>query len=472
METFILYTLKVSFCLSAAYILYFLLIRRETFHNLKRFVLLGIIIISLILPLVRITLAPSVVSLPVQKLETTFLKDTPATLTILKPVGTSVQKERSHPFNILMLIYLLGASVLVILVAGSVLRIIYILGRSYKTEYLGSTVFVYPGTIVPFCFGRRILISEKDLREHGREVILHEQTHRVKGHSLDLFISELFLILTWYNPVSWLIRHELKQNHEFEADRNVIRQGIDESDYQLLLLKAAAGETRFYLANRFNQSSIKTRIAMMNKERSGKMSILKLLFFLPLIALMVQVFAQNGILPSGPAPKAKQAAGYLELTPSQLEMIGFNWNREGLFYKNRLISRSEKSILCMYFTDEMYSASVMLQNGDVKGHDIPKVLKNQAVTELDFYPTLVASYKGYWTIALGDSKKITNQKLLPVQVSMGSLNAGSRKDTLIFWFSPTPALKQLLSPSVNIEDFIQPCPPDKRGNKTAMKSHS
>ena len=108
-------------------------------------------------------------------------------------------------------------------------------------------------------------------------MILHERTHLMEGHSLDLLISELYLVITWYNPVSWLIRHELKQNHEFEADRNVLLQGIDESDYQLLLVRTVAGEPRFHLANQFNQSSIKTRINMMNKRKSNRWAMLKVL---------------------------------------------------------------------------------------------------------------------------------------------------------------------------------------------------
>ena len=56
MEPFIFYTLKSSLCLSAGYFLYYLLLRRETFHRFNRFVLLGIILISIIVPVIKIVL--------------------------------------------------------------------------------------------------------------------------------------------------------------------------------------------------------------------------------------------------------------------------------------------------------------------------------------------------------------------------------------------------------------------------------
>jgi len=53
-----------------------LLLRRETFHRFNRFVLLGIILSSLILPMIKLHVNPAGLNSPVQKLETTFAGDT------------------------------------------------------------------------------------------------------------------------------------------------------------------------------------------------------------------------------------------------------------------------------------------------------------------------------------------------------------------------------------------------------------
>ena len=56
---------------------------------------------------------------------------------------------------------------------------------------------------------------------------------------------QIFLLVYWFNPVVWLLKRELQEVHEFEADNGVINTGIDATKYQLLLVKKAVG-TRLY----------------------------------------------------------------------------------------------------------------------------------------------------------------------------------------------------------------------------------
>jgi beta-lactamase regulating signal transducer with metallopeptidase domain len=468
MDNFILYTLKSSLCLSAGYLLYYMLLRRETFHRIKRFIILGIIFISIIVPIIKLNVDPIGMNSPVQKLESTIINNAPVIISEQKPEQLLRQQQESKPINFLAIIYLAGASIQVILILISLRRILLLLLKAKKMKYQGIRLALTPSEEVPFCFGRRIIISEKDFRENSKEVILHEQTHLKEGHSLDLLISELYLVMTWYNPVSWLIRHELKQNHEFEADRNVLRQGVDESDYQLLLVRTVAGEPLYHLANQFNQSNIKTRITMMNKRKSNPRAILKALLFLPLIALMVQVFAQKEIKPAVLTPNDHPNGKYLVLTTDQLKLLGFDVNSTGLFYKNQRIDKPGRQTLCMYFTHKTYSASMILKPGEkITGHSATdQILKKQATTNFDFYPMVVAWINGWWTL-LNIPKEDLPEDLLPVQINMADLKMLNRTDTLVFWFNPTESLRKTLAPIVRVDDYLQVCPPDARND--AMK---
>ena len=82
-----------------------------------------------------------------------------------------------------------------------------------------------------------VLISEKDLKENGEEILTHEYAHIRKRHSIDLLIADICIFFQWFNPASWLLKQELQNIHEFEADESVIAQGIDAKKYQLLLIK-------------------------------------------------------------------------------------------------------------------------------------------------------------------------------------------------------------------------------------------
>lgn len=82
-----------------------------------------------------------------------------------------------------------------------------------------------------------VVISEKDLKENGEEILTHEYAHIRKRHSIDLLIADICIFFQWFNPASWLLKQELQNIHEFEADESVIAQGIDAKKYQLLLIK-------------------------------------------------------------------------------------------------------------------------------------------------------------------------------------------------------------------------------------------
>ena len=82
-----------------------------------------------------------------------------------------------------------------------------------------------------------IVISQADLKENGHDILLHEQAHIRNHHSWDLLLVEVCSWLQWFNPAIWLLKQELQNIHEYEADEEVLRQGIDARQYQMLLIK-------------------------------------------------------------------------------------------------------------------------------------------------------------------------------------------------------------------------------------------
>jgi hypothetical protein len=60
-----------------------------------------------------------------------------------------------------------------------------------------------------------------------------------------------------------VIKRSIRQNLEFIADNKVVENGIDKKQYQYLLLKVI-GNNQYSIATKFNFSSLKKRIAMMN----------------------------------------------------------------------------------------------------------------------------------------------------------------------------------------------------------------
>ena len=140
-----------------------------------------------------------------------------------------------------------------------------------------------------------IVISRADIEENGREILIHETAHIRNRHSIDLLIADVCIFFQWFNPAAWLLKQELQNIHEYEADETVIKEGVDAKQYQLLLIKKAVGTRLYSMANSFNHSTLKKRITMMLKEKSNPWARLKYLYVLPLAAITVTAFARPEI---------------------------------------------------------------------------------------------------------------------------------------------------------------------------------
>ena len=291
MGDFFVYILKSSVCLAAFYLFYRLLLSRETFHRFNRIALLGVIILSVAIPFIRImTDEPVAIQRPLQNLEY---------LLQMAQMQTEIQVQTSQSFwlPLLFVVYLVGCVFFFARFLYSTIRICRMIGMGEKQVLPdGSKLVVTDETVCPFSWMGYIVISQKDMEESGEEILTHEMAHIRARHSVDMLICSFCVILQWFNPAVWLLKQELENIHEYEADESVINHGIDAKHYQLLLIKKAVGSQRFTsMANSFNHSKLKKRITMMLKRKSNPWARLKYLYVLPLTAVAVVAFARPEI---------------------------------------------------------------------------------------------------------------------------------------------------------------------------------
>jgi hypothetical protein len=156
-----------------------------------------------------------------------------------------------------------------------------------------ANVYHVNENVVPFSFGNAIYVNTSlHTEQELQDIILHEFVHVRQKHSFDIILSEVLCILNWYNPFAWLIRHAIRQNLEFIADQSVLNNGLDKKTYQYHLLKVI-GSSQYSIANKFNFSSLKKRIAMMNRLKSARVHLVKFIFVLPILAVMLLAFRNN-----------------------------------------------------------------------------------------------------------------------------------------------------------------------------------
>ena len=280
----LIYQIKVGLCLIVFYLLWKLMLSRETFHRFNRVALLTIVVLALVLPWVKVTMDATAARSMVMLEEL-----------LITPAGAAQAQSAGWSLNWLTVagvLYFIGVAASLLWMLHSRWSLHRLLKQgSKKSMPNGITLHVVPGDIAPFSYFKHIVINEQDYRDNPREILIHEQTHIGLRHSWDVLFIGLVTVFQWWNPAAWLIGRELKQVHEYEADEAVVNQGVDAKQYQLLLIRKSVGDQLFSMANNFNYQSLKKRIRMMTINKSSRWKTLRALAVVPVIALALLAFA-------------------------------------------------------------------------------------------------------------------------------------------------------------------------------------
>lgn len=290
MSAFFVYILQSAVCLAVLFLFYSILLSRETFYRYNRVALLCLIPLSFVLPLCHLPLFAESESVP------------PATVVMLDNLSafsyvTDEVEVTTAPVPVALVVaialYWAGVVFFIARYIVTVVRLLRLMSSGRRvTDDEGRQIIVLPRSIAPFSWFGRIVLSEEDYAAHSREILLHESAHIRKRHSFDLLAADLCTWLQWLNPAAWLLKRELQTVHEYEADAEVIAQGIDARQYQLLLIKRSVGSKFYCVTNHFNHNKLNKRITMMLKKKSNRKATWKYLYVIPVALCTVTVFAR------------------------------------------------------------------------------------------------------------------------------------------------------------------------------------
>lgn len=311
MASFFIYILKWAISLSLLYSLYGLFLRKETFHTFNRTVLLAILVFGMVIPLCEFT-APhaTIASTGFSQIETSIAAQAADADAGAVAVGaypevavTPSDGTASIHWNltrVILLIYSLGLVFFWVRYAVRLFLLIKIIARSKRCsdcrmpKYV--TLLINNKVEIPFSWFGWIVMNETDMHETSSTILAHELIHVRHRHSVDILLCDFTANMLWFLPLSWMLRHDMRDVHEYEADQTVVLSGANPTDYQMLLINKATGTGLQPLANGFNQCSIKKRLLMMYRKQSNKMARLKVLYILPLAGIALAAFAKPAII--------------------------------------------------------------------------------------------------------------------------------------------------------------------------------
>ena len=290
MPPFLFYEGKVAAALLVFYLFYRFLLKKETFHRFNRVVLVGTAMLSFMLPLCIITIR--------KPMEATAAQEGVATVGELSAITPEASATPWWQLA-LTILFFAGAAFVLVRAALSVLSIIKLV-RAGETvgEEEGCKIVVTERDVAPFSWMRYIVLSRTDWESPHSSILVHEKAHISLGHSADVLLVDVLSSFQWFNPAVWMLRSDLQELHEYEADDAVLRSGADIREYQYLLIRKAVSKSGYSVANSFNHSILKNRITMMSKSKSPLLRGLRALYLLPLICLGLGLQARTVYVPT------------------------------------------------------------------------------------------------------------------------------------------------------------------------------
>lgn len=263
------YLLEANLYLILFYGFYRLFLHKETFYGLNRFYLVFSSVLAFLFPFVQLG----------------FLRKE----MVFHYTGSIRIEEPESYFtleNILLALYLSISTILILKVLWGLRYLGKLMRNAHKRKENGIAFIEIQNSKVAFSFFHLLFIDPE--MSQKATVLKHEMVHIKQKHSLDIILFELIQISSWFNPIIYFIKNDIRLVHEYLADEATTGKDIAKYDYALFLIQNSYGNQSVTLSNHFfNSSLLKNRISMLNQTKSTKWARLKLLFIIPLTGFML-----------------------------------------------------------------------------------------------------------------------------------------------------------------------------------------
>lgn len=285
------YLLKVSFVIGIALLFYKFVLQQESFFSTNRFYLIGCVVLAFALPFVALPklithqgyfssifqpapqpevrepkpalgIAPPETNMKVESVaEPAVPAQRPYT-----PVEADKKAEapqyQDHNWHKdwlfwLGMLYCFGVAIFMLNLLMQAGSILYKAIRSTDKIQEGGFVIVNTeNRQAPCSFFHYIFIYPDDYDFATYEqIIAHEKIHVRQGHTMDLLIAEIAVVILWFNPLMWLYKKEVEKNIEYQTDAILLeKEKVNKDQYQLSLLQIACPNKPLSITINFNQS--------------------------------------------------------------------------------------------------------------------------------------------------------------------------------------------------------------------------
>ena len=263
-------------------LVYDMFLKKETLFNCNRFYLLFSVVISLVLPFVKINRLKEVIPKEyIVNLPTIFIgkaEKSPHLVEALDNVNISSGSVWSYEYFIY-----LGSFIALFVFLFKLKNILLLTYKKPNVKYLKASIFNHLEGKNAFSFFNYIFLGKQLNTEEQQSIIAHEYVHVTQKHTLDLLFFEALRILFWFNPLIYMYQNRVANLHEFIADAKAIKNDNKKHYYESLLSQVFDTKKVSFINPFFKQSLIKKRIIMLSKSKSKQINVLKYTLIIPMV---------------------------------------------------------------------------------------------------------------------------------------------------------------------------------------------
>jgi len=172
--------------------------------------------------------------------------------------------------QILLILYILGVILSLYRFTKNIFNIYRQIQLSESISFSGRKLVLIDNQINPYCFFNTIFVCKHDYLNNkiAKEFLTHELEHIRQLHSTDIILLESIRIVYWFNPILYLYSRAMRANHEYLADRGVLRDSSDIEIYVNKLLSLISYRETMPLTSGLKHSLMKRRLLMIIKPKS------------------------------------------------------------------------------------------------------------------------------------------------------------------------------------------------------------
>lgn len=276
------YILESSLSLMTFYAIFYLMLRKDTFHLFNKYYLLSTAFISILLPFIDFHMIEVAQEVPgnIESL-IQYRAD-------LKHYESGISNNMFYTItisDILKGVFYIGVFLSALKFMFSFFQLLDKVKRNKLNVVLDKASKTFLGTSL-FTF----LYWNEDVEGEIRKPIIRCNTSTLRPwHSIDVIIMELVVVLNWLNPLIYLFRNRFYKINEYIIDENVAESVGGRNNYadQLMSVNIKSNVSQ----NLFNYGSAVDRIMILTKKRTSTLGKLKPLIVVPLSLVMMTLYS-------------------------------------------------------------------------------------------------------------------------------------------------------------------------------------